>query len=204
MTDSDDLRLRLSRIDPVPDSFDPITSPRASELLERTMSTPVLDRTDTAPRRRPRRVLAAAAAVAAVGVAGLGAAVVVRGNDKATPPAASTVKLALPDTRGAVASCMPFNTTILRDMSPAFAGTVATVEPTRVVLDVDRWYAGGNADQVVLSRPDASSSASLDSVAFEPGKRYLVTAANGTVNGCGYSGLATPELEKAFNDAFGG
>ncbi len=37
---------------------------------------------------------------------------------------------------------------------------------------------------------------------FRVGERYLVTATDGTVNGCGFSGPATPELERAFEEAF--
>ena len=113
-----------------------------------------------------------------------------------------TLALELDGGDGAVASCMMFDVAFLKDMSPAFAGTATEVTATSITLDVDRWYAGGDADQVVLSKPDGSSSASLDGVAFEKGERYLVTAANGTVNGCGYSGLATPDLQKAFDEAF--
>jgi hypothetical protein len=40
-------------------------------------------------------------------------------------------------------------------------------------------------------------------VEFADGQTYLVTATDGTVNGCGYSGLATPELQSAFDSAFG-
>jgi hypothetical protein len=44
----------------------------------------------------------------------------------------------------------------------------------------------------------------LDGVDFQQGKRYFVTAAQGTVNGCGYSGPASAELEQAFAEAFPG
>jgi len=101
-----------------------------------------------------------------------------------------------------MSSCLPFDVATLAGMSPAFAGTVTSVDGGKVVLDVDRWYAGGEAEQVLLSQPDATTSAALDGVTFEEGERYLVTAAQGTVNGCGYSGPATPELEAAFDQAF--
>ena len=55
MSEPDDLRVRLSRLDPAPDSLDPVESPRAQELLERIMATPVLTSSPSsapAPRRR--------------------------------------------------------------------------------------------------------------------------------------------------------
>jgi hypothetical protein len=36
------------------------------------------------------------------------------------------------------------------------------------------------------------------------GQRYLLTATDGTVNGCGFIGPASPELEHAFAQAFAG
>jgi hypothetical protein len=39
---------------------------------------------------------------------------------------------------------------------------------------------------------------------FVAGQRYLVTATNETVNGCGFSGPATAELDAAYSEAFPG
>jgi hypothetical protein len=99
----------------------------------------------------------------------------------------------------------------------AFAGTVTAVSdrtvPTlsdmTVTLRVDHWYKGGTADVVTLTTltshalTPTTSAGVEDGVEFVQGKRYLVTATNGTVNGCGFTGEATPELEKAFAEAFG-
>ena len=49
-----------------------------------------------------------------------------------------------------------------------------------------------------------NNSAALDGVDFRTGERYLLSATDGTVLGCGLSGLATPDLERAFAEAFGG
>ena len=58
MTDmpDDDLRARLSRLDPAPAGVpvDPVTSPRAQELVERAMSTPVQTPDTPSARRRAR------------------------------------------------------------------------------------------------------------------------------------------------------
>lgn len=153
-----------------------------------------------APRRGRRRVALAVAAVVMAGVAAA-AATLAGGDEPASEP--SSLRLGLPDPT-VMASCLAFDVDVLRDMSPAFAGTVTSLSAEQVVLDVDRWYTGGDADRVVLDLPDGSSSAALDGVAFAEGDRYLVTAADGTVNGCGFSGPATPQLQAAYDEAFGG
>ena len=118
-------------------------------------------------------------------------------------PAPTTLALQLP-APNVMASCIQFSVDVLKDMSPAFAGTVTSVEGDTVTIDVDHWYAGGTADTVTLTQPGGSQSIALDGVDFRQGERYLVTAAEGTVNGCGYSGPATPDLERAFAEAFPG
>jgi isopentenyl diphosphate isomerase/L-lactate dehydrogenase-like FMN-dependent dehydrogenase len=202
MSEPDDLRVRLSRLDPAPSSLDPVESPRAQELLERIMATPVLTTPTTGappPRRRGLvAVWAAAAAVAAIGVASAGISL---RDDK--PAAPTTLALNLPAS-GVMASCIQFDVSVLKDMSPAFSGTVTAVDGDTVTLTVDHWYAGGDADQVTLTQPGGGSAVALDGVDFQQGGRYFVTAAQGTVNGCGYSGPASAELEKAFAEAFPG
>lgn len=196
----DELRERLRRADPA--ALDPTASRPAPELLERVMSTArdTADRPTTddpaRPDRRPVWAAAAAVVLLAAGTGGFSAL-----REDPTAGGGSELRLALPG-GGVAASCAGFDVAFLRDMSPAFAGTVVSADGGQVVLDVDRWYAGGDAEQVVLSTPDPSTSAALDGVTFEEGERYLVTAAQGTVNGCGYSGPATPDLEAAFDEAF--
>lgn len=213
MTDDDELRARLRRIDPVaPDTaLDPSPSPRARQLLERAMT----DTTETtaAPSAPPRRsrlpiVAAAAAAVAALAIGG----VMLSGGDSPTakPKPKSTLALNLPAAAThpggpSMNSCIRFDVSILKDMETAFSGTVSAVGDSSVTLDVDHWYTGGSADVVTLSQPDASGPVSLEGgVTFEQGKRYFVTATNGTVNGCGYTGEASADLEQAFQQAFPG
>jgi hypothetical protein len=204
----DDLRARLARIDPAAAGpVDPATSPRAQELLERTMQTleplPVV-RDLTRPPRWRRPALVAAAAVAAVGIA-LGATQLTSDDAPATKTP-TTVALSAPagGDGTTMSSCLMFDVAILRDMPVALAGTVVAQDADSVTLRVDRWYKGGSADQVRIATPQGTTSVALDGVAFEQGKRYLLTATDGTVNGCGYSGPATPELEKSYAEAFGG
>lgn len=216
MTDipDDDLRARLSRLDPAPAGVpvDPVTSPRARELVERAMSTPVQTPDHpSAPdelsrRRRPWLPVAAAAAVLGAVVGGflvLGQDESVRtvpGSDGGGQP--SVLTLELPPGEMSM-SCVQFDVQILRDMPVALAGTVTTLDPGQVSLDVDHWYKGGSADRVTIAVPE-NNSVALDGVDFREGERYLLTATDGTVNGCGFSGPASAELESAFTEAFGG
>jgi hypothetical protein len=100
-------------------------------------------------------------------------------------------------------SCVMFSVDVLREMPVALAGTVTAVDPGSVTLDVDRWYRGGDADRVTITVPE-NNNVALDGVDLRSGERYLLTATEGTVNGCGYSGPADPQLEGAFAEAFGG
>ena len=215
MTEYDEeLRARLSRIDPAPAAVDvdPVTSPRAQDLLERTMTqtldtspdTPA-DAPVTHPRWRRPALLAAAASVLVVAAVAVAVPMLTGSDDAPAKRTPTTVALTLPASDGgtSMSSCMMFDVAILRQMPVALAGTVTAVDAERVTLDVDRWYKGGTADQVTVSQPGANTSASLDGVTFEQGKRYLLTATDGTVNGCGFSGPATAELEKSYAEAFG-
>ena len=207
----DELRARLSRVDPVPAGVpvDPVTSPRARDRLEHAMQTPVgTHRTppatdDLRARRHRRRPLLIAAAAAAVLVALVGGALALTrgGGPGATGDPRSTLALSLPPSDVA-ASCLVFDVQYLAEMPVALGGTVTAVEVGQVTLDVDRWYRGGTADVVTIAVPH-NNSAALDGVDFRTGERYLVTATEGTVNGCGFSGPATPELERAYAEAFG-
>lgn len=190
----EDLRARLRRLDPARriDVAD-------HHIRERAMETV---RTEPTIENRPRPVLAAVASVVTLAVVVGGAALAARdsgtagGGDRAT-----TLALTVPD--GTVAaSCIAFDVAILRDMPVAFSGTVTEVAEGSVTLDVDHWYKGGDADVVTVKNP-AGASVALDGVEFTDGGHFLVAAADGTVNGCGFSGPATAELEHAYDEAFG-
>jgi hypothetical protein len=100
-------------------------------------------------------------------------------------------------------SCIVFDVAVLADMPVALAGTVSSVAGTTATIEVERWYRGGPADVVTVTSDQRGVA--LDGVELVAGQDYLVTATgDGVVNGCGYSGPATPELEAAFDQAFGG
>ncbi len=164
------------------------------------MSTGTIERAQsTEPGRRNRRVLALAAVAVAAIAALIVAALLIGGDDP--QPQAAPLELSLGEGDG-LASCLAFDTAILADMSPAFEGTVTAKDGERITLAVDRWFTGGDATEVSLIGPHGLE-ALIGGIDFQVGDQYLITAANGTVNYCGYSGAATPELRAAFEQAFG-
>jgi len=148
-------------------------------------------------RRGPLSVGHARAGVVAAGVAG-----VLLAGCSTSAGSDGPLVLTVPDTGGAMASCLPLTKEYLTEMSPAFAGTVTDVGADTVSLRVDRWYAGSGPDEVALTIPPGAHAALIGEIDFREGVSYLITAADGTVNLCGYSGEATPELQALFDAAF--
>lgn len=168
------------------------------------MSTPTIVPQDPVqpPASNRRRRLALVAAAAAVVVAA-GLVVTLRGGDEGTEVAAPPVELSLGSGPG-LASCLAPEAGILADMSPALAATVTAVDGESITLTVDRWYAGGEADTVVL-HADQGMEALIGGIDFRVGEQYLLTAADGVVNYCGYSGPASDAgLAALFAEAFDG
>ena len=190
----DDLRNRLATSNPTPPSepVDPITSDRARALMEDIMSIAVKE-----PRvQRPRfgRLSAVAAAMAVV----VGGAALLGGLGTSGDPLVLTGPEGDP-----TASCLVFDVETLADMSPAFGGTVIELSDSVATIEVDRWYTGGDAE-IVEIQYTPGFEALIGTPTLEVGQRYLITATDGVVNGCGYSGLATADYEAAFAAAFGG
>lgn len=203
----DELRNRLGRLDPAPDhvAVEPMTTPSSRARLEQIMNTPLSPESTTAagdlrlPPSRTRWLVAAAAALVFLVVAGFVVANLGdddTGTDVAGPPLVLTLGADDP-----MASCLRPEPGILAEMSPAFAGTATAIEGEIVTLEVDRWYAGGD-EGVVELHAQPGMEALIAGFSFEIGEQYLITAANGSVNFCGYSGPATPEFLAFFDEAF--
>lgn len=200
----DALRDRLAALDPMPSSapVDPAQGPRARSLMEHAMtSTSDRPRTET-PRTAPRRTgLLATAAAAALLAGGLGAYALVGGSDDAPAGDGGSLTLAV-GTSDPFASCLRPDAAGLAAFPVAFAGTVTEVTPETVTVDVTRWYTGGDAGTVTLQ--GTAAPASLTGVEFTGGEQVLVSALEGTVTSCGYSGTASPELQALYDQAFAG
>ncbi len=218
----DDLRARLRAADPAA-SLPPVGSDRVRELLEATMNDD--DHTARAPeaaRRRRWPVVAAAAAALVLG--GLAVGIAATGGED-TGPAVSADDAsseapadpgASPDTGGddlttlaleAAAPppnlrCRRVTDDALAGMETAFAGTVTDVEGETVTFEVERWYAGGDVDVVEVLNPEGLAAALEGPPDFEPGQRFLITASEGQVTGCGFSAPYSERLERMFARAF--
>jgi hypothetical protein len=205
----DELRNRLARLDPQADApVDPITSPWAQDLLERSMTS--TDSLNNSPSGAPssRRPLAMVAA-AAVAVAGITTAVLMTNDDGGSTPTAKAKTTLVLKAPGGTApggpitsnSCIRFDVELLKAEPVAFAGTVTAIKPGSVTLDVSKWFKGGTADQVTVTTQD-NQTVALDGVEFEQGKDFLVSANDGTVVACGFSGPEDPTLRQAYEQAF--
>jgi hypothetical protein len=189
---SDELRSQLRRLDPVrPDeAMEPIPNSRLERIMTNDPTT-----AERAPSPGFRLAL-----VGGVAVVALVAAFVVPGLLGGSTADPLVLGLAADD---AMASCLPVTAEFMADMSPAFEGTVTAVEGETVTLTFDLWFAGDTgATEAELTAP-AGMEALIGGVEFSVGETYLITASGGTVNYCGYSGPATPELRAIFEAAFG-
>ncbi len=194
---NDDLRKRLAKSNPTPptEPVDPITSDRARALMEDIMTTET-----SAPRVDQRRVRMIGAVAAALVVVIGGAAILGGGNS--TDPASNPPLVLTANGGDAMASCLPFDVEILKEMSPAFGGKVIGLTDSVATIEVDRWFTGGDA-AVVEIQYTPGFEALIGTPSLEVGQRYLITATDGVVNGCGYSGIATADYEASFVEAFG-
>lgn len=160
------------------------------------MSTQVVDKRESAVS--PNRWLPAAAALLVV--AGVAAAFALGGG---SPVTASDPLFLDAGHDDPMAMCIVFSVEELAKVPLAFEGTVTSVDGSTVELEVINWYRGGDADRVVIEAP-TGMEALIGGIPFTVGGDYLITAHDGTVNYCGFSGPATPDLRAAFQAAFGG
>jgi hypothetical protein len=197
---------RLRAADPAGPSrpLPPSRVPRA-QLIEDIMTT--TEQSPTAPPAAPkpartRWLLAAAAAVVA---AAIGTTVALTAGGDSHPAAAqkTVAHLKLPTAGGPLGTCIRFSVDLLRDEPVAFSGTVTAVSDGDVRLDVDHWFKGGSADQVELAGRTTPDVVLEGGVNFQVGERYLVSARDGIVAGCGYTALWSTQMEQAFEQAFG-
>jgi len=198
---TDELRERLTRIDPMHSGVptEPTTSESSQELLEKIMSTPLKEKAEPTPA--PRRTWTIAVAAVAALVLAVAGGMALTGGDEAPVAAGPPLEL----TAGGediMASCIAFSPEELDNVAElAFAGTVTAVDGDTVTLTVDEWYRGGDAAQVVLNAPQGME-ALIGGIPFVVGDAYLISAQGGSVNYCGFSGPATPELQAGFDAAF--
>jgi len=173
----------------------------------------------TDPRRRTRTTwLVAAAAVAAIAAGGAFAVSGLTGNDAGAPQADHPAS-SIPAQGGSVgapaagqttqltagsdgARCAQMTPAILGQYDQAFEGTVTSVEGDTVTFETTDVYNGQVGETVVLTAPPAGVAKLINQPSFVVGQPYLVSAYQGAVSMCGYSGAATPELQSVYEKAF--
>ncbi|MXG90384.1 hypothetical protein [Nocardioides flavescens] len=221
----DELRALLRTADPAR-TLAPADQAAVSELLEDIMSTDLDARPDTAeatPRRgRTTWLVAAAAATVIAGAAGLALSALDSGSDpapsagpsvesSATAPSADaggatngatagTTELTAPTTTPG--RCAAPSAPFIAAQQQAFEGTVTAIEGDRVTLQTSEVFTGEVGQTVVVDAPAAAMQSLIQSTQFEVGGTYLVSATDGQVAVCGFSGRADGELQGIYDQAF--
>jgi hypothetical protein len=197
----DQLRAVLRRRDPAAGQPATAASGTARALWEQTMAAPIDEQTSTTGTAPPvisrRRLTFALAAATLAVLAGVGAGVAI---GLRTPDRPDQMTLRMPDSVNA--SCAMFDLGLLRQVPVAFQGTAVEVAGSSTVLRVDRWFRG-ERDGVTTVRITREAPGAADGdVEFTTGRTYLVSAQDGFVRGCGYSGELHPELLAHYDEAF--
>lgn len=158
-------------------------------------------------RSSTARLLPALAATLVLVLAGCGSEDDTPATD-ATSPSASTSEstssepLALTADGSTAGKCAMPSAEVLSTFDTAFEGTVTSVEDGTATLEVDQWYAGGEASTVTVEAPSRSLADLLMAVDFQEGRTYLVSADGDRVTLCGFTAEADPELEALYAEAF--
>ena len=211
MTD-DELQQRLQARDPAA-SLRPADPTWVARLLEDTMSADLDTHETRDSGTRNRSPLTWLVAAAAVLIAGIGVFGLLTNDPDSAPepsagdtPSVSTVptvtELGAPAPSNA--KCMVPNAQTLSQAQVAFSGTVQEVADDVVVLAPDRFYTGEPTDVVEVRSDPALLRALIGSVDFQVDQRYLVSANDGQVTVCGFSGVYSDDLAALYTAAFPG
>jgi hypothetical protein len=206
MTSSDDDSALLSRMqaaDPA-SSLPPAGDDRVAQLLEAAMSDTQLHTTEsreTGTRDRgPLTWLVAAAAVVLIAAAGVFA---LANHDVKHAPSAqpSVTQLSVAPASG---RCILANVGVLKAQTVAFRGTLTTLADGTATFAVSHWYRGGPTDVAKVVAPQSLLRPLVESARFKVGDDYLVSAHDGQVTACGYSGPASGPLASLYSQAYAG
>jgi hypothetical protein len=201
--DDTELLTRLRAADPA-SSLPPAGPDRVAHLLEAAMSDtrthgPESRESGTRDRSPLTWVVAAAAVVLIAGAVVFGLAN--RGHH--TPPQASSSVTQL-DYHRPAGRCLVPNADVLRQQTVAFRGTLVRIENGMATFDVTRWYAGGPTDVAEVATSPTALDDLVRSARLRVGEEYLVSATDGTVASCGFTGPARGHLQDLYDEAFGG
>jgi hypothetical protein len=216
--DGDDRLRALVRGGDPAGSLPPADPAALQSLLEDIMSADLeirpADPGPAEPRRRTRTTwLVAAAAVAVIAAGGAFAVAGLTGNDAGAPQAdqpSTTTAVGAPVkgqttqlTVSTEARCVAQPTAeLLAQYDQAFEGEVTAIEGDTVTLQTTDVYNGQVGETVQVTAPPAGFDKLINQLQFQVGGTYLVSAYQGSVSMCGFSGPATGELQSLFQKAF--
>lgn len=158
-------------------------------------------------RSSTARLLPALAATLVLALAGCGSEDDTTATDGASPSestseSGSSEPLALIADGSTAGKCAMPSAEVLSTFDTAFEGTVTSVGDGTATLEVDQWYAGGEASTVTVEAPGGSLDDLLMAVDFQEGQAYLVSADGDRVTLCGFTAETSPELEAMYAEAF--
>lgn len=203
----DELLTRLRAADPAASTSAP--APDIHRLMEAAMTTKHTSRTSSAiismtgdrSSNRRRRSLLSVVAVVSLLVGGGATWVAVNDHGQASGQQRTDLPMALTLETGGGAKCIEPTADLLRKFDVAFEGTVTSRNADQVVFRIDHWFRGGDASTVQLSSDGADGGS--ESLTFQAGQSYLVTAQDGVVPVCGGTDLTSAEGQALFERAFG-
>ncbi len=177
---------RLRAADPVhaDDVPDASLARVSARIQEHIMSDKSFDPT-VRPSRGPLAVVGGLAVAGALALAiafgsNLGA------QAPADPVAANPTPSENPAAGGGMASCLVYDPANLPTFDVVFDGTVTAIDGDQVTFDVNEGWKGADGS-ITLTAPDIDIALVGPMPDFEVGGRYLVSAAESTINACGYT-----------------
>ncbi len=194
---------RLRAADPIrPDDVPDASLARVSARIQEHIMTDVQRTSNPAPNRRPFALFGGLA------LSGVLALAVLVGNGLGAPAPSPTDGPTAGPTDGPVvgggmASCLRYEPAILPTFDVVFDGIVTAIDGDRITFDVKNGWKGVD-NNVTLTAPDSSPTLLGPSPDFKVGGRYLVTAAEGNINSCGFTLDFDAKIASEWAAAFGG
>lgn len=174
-----------TRADEVPDA----SFARVSARIQEHIMSEVQNNPSSARSRRPFALIGGFALVGALALAigfGSGFGPQQPGPIAAVPTPTTDTPTDDPGAGGGMASCIMYDPALLPTFDVVFDGTVSGLDGDQVTFEVGTGWKGADGS-VTLTVPGTSVALTGPMPDFEVGGRYLVTAAGGNVNGCGYT-----------------
>ncbi len=198
---------RLRAADPIrPDDVPDASLARVSARIQEHIVTDNQRTSNPAPKRRPFALFRGLALSGALALAvfvsnGLGAPTPTPGAGPTDGPTAGATDG--PIVGGGMASCIRYDPAILPTFDVVFDGVVTAVDGDKVTFDVKHGWKGVD-NHVTLNAPHSSPALLGPLPDFKVDGRYLVTAAEGNVNSCGYTLDYDAKTASEWAAAFGG